>query len=608
LGPELTADLYPTTSWRDRPPGSQKRSDIGEKTQTGEDQPVSRSRAWVRLDGGAALEALLEETPAIGSNNWVISGAHTVAGKPLLSNDMHLPHRIPNTWYEAHLEMRDAAPPQDGGKQDEYPYNVAGFTLPGVPFVIVGHNARIAWGFTNLNPDVADVYVETFNDNGEYLTPEGWRKPEIRQERIRVRGGADAPAGVVVTRHGPIITSLVPGETRQLALKWGAITDPAFSSVPFLEVNAAQNWEEFRRAFSRFGGPAQNVVYADVDGHIGYQAAGRIPIRAAGDGSLPVPGHDDAHEWISVIPFDQLPSVFDPPSGILATANNRITPDGYPHSLATQWFPPYRVERIYRVLESGRKFTAADMLALQMDVQSDYDRFLAEQFAAAVDRAQNPSQRARAAADLMRAWDGHMTPESAAATLAVQSRINLFRLLLEPKLGLDYKLYRWGLQSVALENIVRQRPKRWLPEKYSSYDELFTAAVEAAVSDPDAPRNLATWRWGKFLSLQLQHPLFGSVPGLRRWAGPPPVEQSGGSYTVKQTSRTGGVSERMTVDFANLDASTFNILTGQSGQIFSPHYMDHFPAWHEGRSFLLPFTPAALKNAQVHHLILQPAK
>lgn len=611
LGPELTADLYPTRSWRDRPPGSQKRLDTGEK-ELDEDQPAPVSRARMAPDGSPILEPSVEELLAIGSNNWVISGAHSVTGKPLLSNDMHLPHQIPNTWYEAHLEVRDAAPPQDDGKQDEYElarrYSVAGFTLPGVPFVIVGHNARIAWGFTNLNPDVADVYVETFNDKGEYLTPQGWKKPEIRRERIRVRGGSDVPAGVVVTRHGPIITSLVPGETRQLALKWGAITDPAFTSVPFLEVNAAQNWEEFRRAFSQFGGPGQNVVYADVDGHIGYQATGRIPIRAAGDGSLPVPGHTDAQEWIGVVAFDQFPSAFDQPSGILATANNRITPDGYPHSLATQWFPPYRAERIYRVLESGRKFGAADMLALQMDVNSDFDRFLAEQFAVAVDRAKNPSRRARTAADLMRAWDGQMTVESAAATLAVQSRIKLFGLLLEPRLGADSKLYRWGLQSVALENIVRQRPARLLPEKYANYDELLTAAVEAAVSDADAPRDLGSWRWGKLLALQLQHPLFGSVPVLRRWSGPPGVEQSGGSYTVKQTGRTGGVSERMTVDFADLDASTFNILTGQSGQIFSPHYMDHFSAWQEGSSFALPFTPAAIEKARAHQLILQPIK
>jgi penicillin amidase len=615
LGPELTADLYPTTSWRDRPPGS--RPGISEppaekSASTGGDGTRSTPPSRAALSERGTIEVSLEEQPVFGSNNWVISDAHTVTGQPLLSNDMHLPHQIPNTWYEAHLEVRDPQPPQDPRNQNEYElarrYNVAGFTLPGIPFVIVGHNPHLAWGFTNLGPDVADVYIETFNEQGEYLTPQGWKKPEIRQERIRVGGGSDVPAGVVVTRHGPIITSLVPGETRQLALKWGAITEPAFTGVPFLEVNAARNWEEFRRAFSRFGGPAQNVVYTDVDGHIGYQATGRIPVRASGDGSLPMPGHTDAYEWIGVVPFDKLPSVFDPPSGILATANNRITPDGYPHALATQWFPPYRAERIYRVLESERKFAAADMLALQMDVHSEFDRFLAEQFVAAIERAKNPSQRARAAANLMRAWDGRLTPDSSAATLVVHSRTSLFRLLLEPKLGADYKLYRWGLQSVALENIVRQRPARWLPEKYANYEELLAAAVEAAVSDSGAPRDLASWRWGKFLALQLQHPLFGSVPVLRGWTGPTAVEQSGGSYTVKQTSRISGVSERMTVDFADLDASTFNILTGQSGQIFSPYYMDHFPAWHEGRSFAMPFTPAAVEKARAHELILQPAK
>ena len=231
---------------------------------------------------------------------------------------MHLDLHIPNVWYEAHLTAGD--------------FDVAGVTLPGVPFVISGHNRYIAWGFTNLGPNVEDLYIEKFNDKGEYLTPRGWAQPEHRKEIIRVKGKPEVNVDVEITRHGPIISDIIPGEKRKLALKW-IIYDPQALRTTFFNLDSAKNWQEFRAAFSQFGAPAQNVVYADVDGHIGYQATGLIPIRAAGDGSVPVPGDDDSHEWTGYVPYDKLPSVYDPPSGIIATANGRVTPDGYPYTL-----------------------------------------------------------------------------------------------------------------------------------------------------------------------------------------------------------------------------------------------------------------------------------
>ena len=307
----------------------------------------------------------------IGSNNWVVSGAHTVSGKPLLSNDMHLGHQMPNLWYEAHLRCGN--------------FDAAGVTLPGLPYVIVGHNQRIAWGFTNIGPTVEDVYVETFNPDGQYLTPEGWKAPEHRSEVIHVKGKPDVMVDVAVTRHGPVITELIPGETRKLALRW-TLYDGTHD--PFFEVDSAQNWEQFRNAFSAFDAPGQNVVYADVEGNIGYQATGKIPIRASGDGSLPENGSDNAHEWTGYIPFDKLPRAYNPPSGIIATANSRITPDGYPYSISTGWEAPWRSARIYRVLESGKKFSSADMLALQTDIYSEADRYFAERFVYSVDHVQ----------------------------------------------------------------------------------------------------------------------------------------------------------------------------------------------------------------------------
>lgn len=611
LGPELTADLYPTTSWRDHPP-------------TASAQPQTAHSPSPRAPtGAAAIPAGLFPAPSgpasvdslsPGSNNWVISGAHTVSGKPLLSNDMHLPHQIPGVWYEAHLTLRDPA-------ASSPELDVAGVTLPGFPYVIAGHNARIAWGYTSLMPDVEDVYIEQFNPQGEYRTPAGWRQPQRRREVIHVHDAPDVTLDVLVTRHGPIITELVPGETRSLALRW-TIYETDSIQASFLAVNRAGDWPEFRQAFAGFVTPPLNVVYADVDGHIGYQAAGRFPIRASGDGSLPVPGEDDRHRWTGYVPFAALPSVLDPPSGILATANGRITPDGYPHVLATQWGSPHRTQRIYQLLGSGKKFTAADMLAVQTDVYSDFDKFCAARFAAAVEQDSQASPRALRAAELLGRWDGRFTVDSAAATLVTRARRHLWRLLLEPRLGpsdprdplppdapaVGWRQYSWFLSSVAQENILRDQPARWLPAKFPSYDKLLSAAVEATVAEPQAPTDLATWRWGAQMRLQLNHPLFGRIPLLRRWSGPGAREQSGGSLTVKQVGRGFGPSQRMTVDLSDLDASTLNLVTGESGQLLSPYYMDQFPAWYEGWSFPLPFSAPAVEKARAHTLVLEPAR
>ena len=679
LGPELTADLYVNRSWHDRPP-MVMREDLTEPDNTGgsddEDdddspdnsvtqrfrssgpkglqvaasgakalpeensliaalkalrnpKPSHRSPSHTRLSLSARRQALSieglpveglpaegppgEGLPVNGSNDWVVSGAHTVTGKPLLSNDMHLGHSMPNLWYEAHLRSGT--------------FDVAGVTLPGMLCVIVGHNQRIAWGFTNVGPTVTDVFIENFNQQGAYQTPSGWVRPEHRAEVIHVKGKPDVNVDVRITRHGPVITELVPGETRPLALRW-TLYDGLH--IPLFEVNGAQNWEEFQRAFSHLDAPGQNVVYADVDGNIGYHTTGKVPIRAAGDGSLPVSGADNAHEWISYIPFEKLPSIYNPPSGIIATANGRITPDGYPNSISMEWEAPWRTARIYHVLESGRQFSAADMLALQTDIQSEAILFAAERLVYAVDHAAKPSARAKQAADLMRGWDGRMQATSAAPTIAENAIGELRRLLLEPKLGaaapesrkdadselykeiqknaIDWKTYSWLQRSVWMENVLLHRPKRWLPDKYPNYDELLTAAVEAAVNQPQAPKDLGSWRWGAFNAVEIQHPILGKIPLIRHWSGTGVQEQSGSGYTVKAVTPYHGPSERFTANLADLDQSTLNTVTGQGGNFLSPYYMDQWKAWYEGTTFSLPFTAKAVEAAKTHRLLLEPNK
>jgi penicillin amidase len=596
LSPELMADLYPPDSWHDHPPASEAGFAAAAPADPKQAaRPAQRSSAnapavrddYAHLHEPDACEACLP-----GSNNWVVSGAHTVSGKPLLSNDMHLPHRVPGVWYELQLHSGD--------------FNIEGFSLPGLPFISVGHNQRIAWGFTNLNPDVQDLFIENFNAAGEYQTPTGWQKPEIEHQVIRVKGKPDIALDVVITRHGPIVTSLLRGETRQIALGW-LIYDRRGISVPLFDLDAAQNWEQFRKALSEFATPSQNVVYADIDGNIGYQPMGFVPIRAAGDGTIPVSGADGKHDWTGYIPFDKLPNLYNPPSGIIATANARITPEGYPYLLSTQWFPPYRTERIYKLLKSGRKFSPADMLALQTDVTSEYDRFFADKFVYAIDHSSRATARARHAADVMRGWDGRMLADSAAPTIEVRTRRYLWEMLLDPKLGVDADNYEWPNAAVALENIVRNQPDRWLPAGFSNFNDLLTAAVEKALKD--APADLQSWKYGQAYPVAIYHPVFGGIPilhGQAGVAGPGVQPQSGGGLTVKQVGRGFGPSERMTVDFSNLDASTFNIVLGESGQPFSPHYLDHWDAWYNNKTFTLAFSDAGVQSTKAHELRLEP--
>ncbi len=597
LGPELAADLYPNSSMHDHPPTAAAPNLEGNpNTEEDEEEPVPSPGSVTHAAPFPSTDPFV-----VGSNDWVVSGAHTVSGKPLLSDDMHLDHQMPNLWFEAHLRSGN--------------YDVAGVTLPGLPFVIVGHNQRIAWGFTNVGGTVEDLYVESFDAEGKYQTPEGWKEPEHRREIIHVENRPDVTVDVTLTRHGPIVTDLFPGETRKLALRW-TLYDGVRN--PFFAVNSARNWEEFRRAFSEFDAPGQNVVYADVEGNIGYQATGKIPIRAKGDGSLPEDGSTNDYEWTGYIPYDKMPSVYNPPSGIIGTANGRIAPDGYPYSISSQWEAPWRTDRIYRVLQSGKKFSPADMLALQTDIYSSFDRFAAERFVYGVDHAKNPTRKAKQAAEILRSWDGRMSPDSAAPTIESRSRVQLVRLLLEPALGsapadanssaLSWRTYRWSQQSVWLENLLLHQPKRWLPAAYPTWDDLLAAAVDAAATRNDAPDDLDSWKWGPYNPVEIQHPIFGNFPMLQNWSGPGLKPQSGSGYTVKAVSRTHGPSERMTVDLSNLDQSTFNLVTGEAGNLLSPYYMDQWQAWYEGTTFPWPFSKSAEEKSKAHELTLQPAR
>src|ERR1035437_8462748 len=503
---KLEADLYPVGSWRDHPPTGV----VVDLSQPHPVQPATHDpdEDDENTQAGAALHSPPEDPrelrellglPACsgceaGSNNWVIAGKHTASGKPLLSNDMHLGLTEPNIWFMADLNAPG--------------FHAAGVTLPGLPFVVAGHNEHVAWGFTALYADVQDLYIENVKGNNYENNDATWKPLGVDHELIKVRGGKDVLLDVHFTSHGPLLNPLFKKETRPIALKW-TLYDPSLNALPLYEMNVASNWTEFSAALGAWDWPTQNVVYSDDQGHIAYHAVGKVPIRGGGVGLPDVPLARDTNDTRSVwgylacaglcptyIPFDLMPNAFDPPSGFLATANSRVTADKARYPVAHEWADPYRAERIYKALQGRDNLKPADLLAVQTDVYSEVDQELGHRFAYAIDHAAGTDARLMKAADLMRSWDGKLTTNSAAASIVTQTLRALWPLILEPKLGKDAEQYQWSESNFAEEEIVMHANPDWLPPGYKTWDALLTEAVRKGMETGNAPGEVAHWTYG----------------------------------------------------------------------------------------------------------------
>jgi penicillin G amidase len=529
----------------------------------------------------------------LGSNNWVVSGAHTATGKPLLANDTHLELSIPPIWYEVHL----TAPA----------WNVQGFTLPGAPLVVIGHNDKIAWGFTNNGADVQDLYIETFDTASpdQYRVNAKWVKAQVMDETIRVKGQPDQHLSVVITRHGPIVHR--DGE-KAYALKWTA-TEPGGLSNVYDWLGKAQSWEEFRNLMKRVWGPGQNAVYADVKGNIGYIMAARVPVRKKGHGEVPVPGDVDDYEWTGYIPFDQLPQALNPDSGLIVTANARVVGASYKPYLTDRWADPYRTSRIYDLLIDKHDLAPADMLRVQTDTFSYPHLFLAEQLLAAAKIVAPTDPRTKTLIDSLRDWSGIAAPDSPVVSFLQATRRAALSIILKPFLGDNTDLYEWRTMTF-LQKILTDRPEKWLPSAYQGYDSLLVAAADQAVAklaaETGSPR-VKDWPWKRFNSLDMLHPI-GQQGLLRRVLSITDKPQGGTSFSVRAATRNHGPAMRFVADLGDWDKSILLIPAGQSGQPGSSHYSDQFSYWFEGKPIYAPFSDAADARSRKHTLTLKPAR
>jgi penicillin amidase len=525
------------------------------------------------------------------SNNWVVSGKRTIDGKPLLADDPHLRAAQPPIWYLINLSAPNL--------------KVAGVSAPGLPGVIIGHNENIAWGVTNVGPDVQDLYVETFDQNGKYKTPTGWETPVVRREEIKVRKNPLAPETeteileVTQTRNGIII---LDEAGKKYALKWTAFDVKNDSLNATVGLAKAKNWTEFRNALKSFNVAMQNYVYADREGNIGWIAAGRVPIRKTGDGSLPYDGSTNDGEWTGFIPFDELPQVYNPPEGFIMTANQRTVGKSYKyHDLIARAHTISRAKRLHDLLSANAKVSINDMRDFQLDtfsvINSRFAREVINQKAATDETLK-----------LLAAWDGRMNADSKAALVADSMR-NAFRSkVMAGNLGAERAKTAFFPHDPALfDKLITEKPKDWLPKEYASYAELLkaceTEAKETITKQLGADES--KWTWGGRVKINFPHPL-AVAPLIGGQFIIPPLPQNGSGGAGATPNVGASVSMRLIAVPSNWDLTRHGIPTGQSGDPKSPHYKDQLESWYSGNTPVFPFTESAVKKATKETLVLKP--
>jgi penicillin amidase len=517
-----------------------------------------------------------------GSNAWALSGARTASGKPILANDPHLTWSLPSTWHAVRIQSPDL--------------HVAGTALPGVPGVIIGHNDNIAWGVTNLGYDVQDLYQEHIDTQTLRYEFQGQQLPlQVEREVLKIKGQRPETLDLPVTRHGPVLQLQA---NLGLSLRWMALEFGAFQ-FPFLDINRARNWEQFRNALRRFPGPGQNFVYADREGNIGYQAAGLLPIRKNHTGDIPVPGWNGENEWQGVIPFDELPTAFNPPGGVIVTANQNPFPPDYKYLVHGDFSPPYRANQIRALLDAKPQFSAEEMVNIQKDVYSAFSHFLAKQVVAAFDKRKPTNNSLPDAVEILRNWNGQMERGQSAPLIVTFVYQNFKRAVVNLASPRKDEAYQDQMSQAVLERLLRERPKGW----FEDWDKQLIQALDSALEEIRTRQGSlpSGWDYGRYNEITITSPVLGRLPlagEYMSFANIGPIEMSGSSSTVKQTGRNIGPSMRFTADLSDWDRSRLDLTIGESGHLLSPNYKDQWMQYWSGIS-----TPFAFDKPEATHTL-----
>jgi penicillin amidase len=562
------------------------------------------------------LPELLGQGDGIGSNSWVVSGDHTTTGKPLLANDPHLGATMPGIWSQIGLHCNTIT--------KSCPYDVSGFSFSGLPGVVIGHNNAISWGFTNLDPDVQDLYLERIDGNNA-LYDNHWRPMVTREETFKV-AGEDKPVKITVreTRHGPLISDVgddqrevgqiaakqgKSAEPYGVALQWTALS-PGRTADALFAINRAQNWTQFRVAAQQFQVPSQNLVYADTDGHIGYQAPGLIPIRNAGNGDWPAPGWDPRYRWTGYIPFDSLPTELDPADGIIVTANQAVVPKSYKYYLTDDWDYGYRSQQITDRIKAAGKLDANAMASIQLDTKNRAAEMLVPYLLQiGIDDAFDKQGQ-----DTLRNWDFTQPADSAAAAYFNVVWRNLLDLTFHDQLPKGTWPDGGSRWFEVIHNLLSQPNSTWwdnlgTPQKENRDDILREALVDARTEiTQKMAREPENWQWGRLHKLTLTNQTLGKsgIGLVDRLFNRGPYELGGGTSIVDATAWdasegytvTATPSMRMVVDLSDFDKSRWVNLTGVSGHAFSPNYTDQTKLWVKGETLPWAYTKGAVEAAR----------
>ncbi|MCP4361611.1 MAG: penicillin acylase family protein [Chloroflexi bacterium] len=616
IGEETALELLPYYPYDNRPVIAPTDQHVNSSSKRPSPDTAAFNTDWLQINNSLIGERPpdwfgLGEDAFLGSNSWVVSGEHTDTGLPLLANDPHLGIQMPAIWYEIGLH----APGWD----------VVGFSLPSFPGVVIGHNEDIAWGFTNVGGDVQDLYIEKINPDNrlQYEYMGEWRDIEVIEEVIKVNGGEDVILEVRQTHHGPIINEPQDGVEDVLALRWTAAeVSHVFKAV--IGLNTAEDYDDFREAASYFDIPPQNMVYADTEGNIAYQTPGLYPIRKNGDGLTPVPGWTDEYEWEGFIPFEEMPALLNPESGIIVTANNAVVDNEYSHHISLYWANGDRAQRIVdliaETLAENGQITAEDYTRIQFDSYA----MLAEAYVPLLTDLSSNDEQIQAAIEYLREWDYQERRPSVAAALFEMFYWHLSPAILNDDLGAAEEHFFWYSrpQHVFLYDLAEQPDADWWDNGETTAEETRDDILLQALGESvdwlaeNVGGNMDKWTWGAihtstFESLPLGQSGIGPIEALVN-RGPYPTD--GGSGIVNATSWSTDEpavvraipSMRMIVDMSALEASQTVIPTGQSGHPSNSHYDDQIELWLNGEYHPMLWGETAVRDAAVDHLVLKP--